>query len=256
MLKNLLAHPLTQELSLDDPRVTSLRTKIVKEKKFLNKIYTYWYQMIIQQLPISPLPVLELGTGPGFLKELLPELITSDVIPCQNVDILLDGQQLPFTDRSLKAVVMVDVLHHVQNPRLFFTSAARCVQAGGCILMIEPWNTRWSRWVYTHLHHENFDPNAQEWLLNSTKPLSEANGALPWIMFSRDSAQFSREFPFWKIDIIQPIMPMAYLLSGGFSTKLGPPAWFFPFCQTIENSMTPLNPHIAMFALVVLRRLE
>ena len=33
MLKDLLAHPITQDLSLDDPRLTSLRTKIVKRKK-------------------------------------------------------------------------------------------------------------------------------------------------------------------------------------------------------------------------------
>ena len=256
MLKDLLAHPLTHDLPLDDPRLTSLRAKIVKEKRFLYKIYSQWYRLIFSQLPKGPLPVVELGTGPGFMKELLPGLITSDLISCQNVDVILDGQELPFPARSLRAIVMVDVLHHIQNPRSFFISASRCVQVGGSILMIEPWNTPWSRWVYTHLHHENFDPGVQEWGLHSTKPLSEANGALPWILFSRDLAQFSKEFPFWNVDLIQPIMPLAYLLSGGFSTRLSPPAWSYPLCQTIESSMAPLNPYLGMFALIALRHLE
>ena len=229
---------------------------MLKEKKFLNKIYYQWYQLLLSQLPNSPLPIVELGTGPGFLKELLPGLITSDLIPGTGIDIILDGQQLPFPASSLRAIVMVDVLHHIQNPRSFFISASRCIQEGGSILMIEPWNTRWSRWVYTHLHHENFDPSVQNWELHSTRPLSEANGALPWILFSRDLAQFSEEFPFWGVDLIQPMMPLTYLLSGGFSTRLSPPLWSYPICQKIENSMTPLNPYLGMFALIVLRHLE
>jgi hypothetical protein len=256
MRKDLLAHPLTRDLPLDDPRLIPLRAVIVKEKGFLHKIYDQWYQMILRHLPGGPSPVVELGTGPGFLKELLPGLITSDLISCRNVDVILDGQELPFPARSLGAIVMVDVLHHIQKPRSFFISASRCIQIGGSILMIEPWNTHWSRWVYTHLHHENFDPTIQEWELLSTKPLSDANGALPWILFSRDLAQFSREFPNWKVELIQPIMPVVYLLSGGFSTRFSPPSWCYSICQAIEKSISPLNPYLGMFALITLRHLE
>jgi hypothetical protein len=256
LLKSLLTHPSTRDLRLDDPRLIPLRAKIVKEKAFLYKIYYQWYQMILSHLPNGPLPVVELGTGPGFMKELLPGLITSDLVSCRNVDIILDGQELPFPARSVRAIVMVDVLHHIQNPRSFFFSAASCIQNGGCILMIEPWNTHWSRWVYTHMHHENFDPTTREWELQSSKPLSEANGALPWILFSRDLAQFSQEFPFWNVELIQPMMPIVYLLSGGFSTRFSPPSWCYSFCQAIENSMAPLNSYLGMFALIVLRHLE
>jgi SAM-dependent methyltransferase len=256
MRKDFLAHPLSQNLPLDDPRLVPLRAMIVKEKRFLYKIYYQWYQMILSHLPAGPLPVVELGTGPGFLKELFPKLITSDLISYRNVDVILDGQELPFPARSLEAIVMIDVLHHIQKPRSFFISASRCIRIGGCILMIEPWNTLWSRWVYTHLHHENFDPATQEWELLFTKPLSEANGALPWILFSRDLAQFSQEFPYWKVELVQPIMPMVYLLSGGFSTRFSPPSWCYPIFQKIENSLSPLNPYLGMFALITLRHLE
>src|SRR5262249_31802772 len=36
--------------------------------------------------------------------------------------------------------------------------ATRCVRSGGVVAMIEPWVTPWSRFVYTRLHHEPFQP--------------------------------------------------------------------------------------------------
>jgi SAM-dependent methyltransferase len=255
MLRYLFSHPLTQDIPLDDPRIVPLRAKIVKEKRFLYHIYYQWYQMILNHLPTGFLPVVELGTGPGFLKELLPALFTSDIVPCASVDVILDGQALPFQNASLRAIVMVDVLHHLQNPRSFFLSASRTIQVGGCVLMVEPWVTSWSHWVYTHFHHEKFDPACLEWELDTTKPLSSANGALPWILFSRDLGQFSREFPNWKVEFIQPMMPLVYLLSGGFSSRLSPPGWSYSLCQVIEKVLSPLNQYLGMFALIRLRRL-
>jgi hypothetical protein len=112
----------------------------------------------------------------------------------------------------------------------------------------------WSRWVYTHLHHEVFDPAAQSWELDIQSPLSNANGALPWILFSRDCRQFSKEFPDWKLDLVQPIMPLVYLLSGGFATKAALPGWSYPFFRLFEQLIFPLNPYTALFALISLSR--
>jgi len=45
---------------------------------------------------------------------------------------------LPFADDTLRAIVMTDVLHHLQNLRRFFKEASRCVEVGGKVIMIEP----------------------------------------------------------------------------------------------------------------------
>ena len=55
----------------------------------------------------------------------------------------------------------------------FFQEATRCVKLGGCIVMIEPWNTSWAKWVYQNLHSEPFDPDAG-WTFPSSGPLSNA----------------------------------------------------------------------------------
>ncbi len=68
LLTNLLSHPLTRGLDIDAIQTTELRKQIICNKPFLKKIYAQWYFQIIENLPASVGPVLELGTGAGFLK--------------------------------------------------------------------------------------------------------------------------------------------------------------------------------------------
>ncbi len=56
--------------------------------------------------------LLEIGGGGGNFKQFYPNLISSDFIFCEWVDINLDGHYLPFKKNSLGNIVMVDVLHH------------------------------------------------------------------------------------------------------------------------------------------------
>jgi SAM-dependent methyltransferase len=256
LLQALLAHPLTRGLGIDDPRTTQLRLQIIQEKVFLRQVYQEWYRMIAAVLPSSKGAVLELGAGAGFLREFIPNLITSELFYCPHVQAVLDALRLPFASRSLRGIVMTDVLHHIPEPRLFFAEATRCVQPGGVMAMIEPWVTPWSKIVYDRLHHEPFEPEAPSWELPSNGPLSGANGALPWIIFVRDRLRFEQEFPCWQIEIINPIMPFRYLLSGGVSLRSLTPGWSFRFWKRIENALGRWNNQLAMFAQIIVRRLD
>jgi len=205
-------------------------------------------------LPAGETPVLELGSGAGFLSDSLPDLIASDIIYCEELNVVMSGLQLPFADGVLRGIVMIDVLHHLPQPRLFFAEATRCVRQGGVVVMIEPWVTPWSRLVYTELHYEPFQPDVQEWEFPPSGPLSGANEALPWILFERDRAQFEREFPSWEIQTIKPMMPFRYLVSGGVSLRSLVPGWSFGTWRTLENILQPWMESLAMFAKIVLRR--
>jgi SAM-dependent methyltransferase len=161
---------------------------------------------------------------------------------------------MPVRDGSLRAIVMTNVLHHLARPRRFFAGAARCVKPGGSIIMIEPWATPWGRWVYTHLHHEPFDPEAPRWEFPQTGPLSGANGALPWILFARDRESFEQDFPMWKVRAIRPIMPFRYLVSGGVSLRSVSPGWTFEMWSALERCLAPWAHRLGMFAHIVLAR--
>jgi SAM-dependent methyltransferase len=253
-VKAWLAHPLIRGVDVDDPRLVPLVRRMVREKVFLRRIYDEWYAAIAETLPDGPGAALELGSGGGFLADVIPRLITSERLTCGGVRVVLDGHALPFTDGSLRGVVMTDVLHHLPESRRFLREAARCVRPGGRLVMIEPWVSAWSSIVYSRLHHEPFLPSARDWEFPAGGPLSAANMALPWILFVRDRARFEREFPEWRVVLLKPIMPFRYLLSGGVSLRGLTPAWTFGLWRHLERALQPWMRHLAMFAHVVLER--
>jgi ubiquinone/menaquinone biosynthesis C-methylase UbiE len=97
-----------------------------------------------------------------------PEAITSGVFVCPGVLPLIDARKLPFPDGSLRAIVMTHVMHHIADAERFLAEAQRALVPGGRILMIEPWVSAWSRFVYTRLHPEPFRPEASAWAFCSS----------------------------------------------------------------------------------------
>lgn len=249
----ILDHPLTRGVALDDPRNTLLRRQIIREKQFLHRLYDEWYSLICSRLPESSDAVLEIGSGAGYLREFLPQVVTSEVFPLEGVDRVEDATALTFADASLDAIVMTDVLHHIPNVAQFLREASRTLRPGGRLVMIEPWRTPWSDWVYRNLHHEPFRPDAEDWRLPPGGPLSMANGALPWMVFSRDRVLFERLNPELEIAAVEPLMPVAYLASGGVSMRSLLPGSAYPAVRSVERRV--LREKGAMFALIEVHRL-
>ena len=253
-IRKLLAHPATRDLGIDDPRTTERRRQIIHGNRFLWRIYDEWYRLITARLPEGAGGVVELGHGSGFLEQHIPGLITSEVFPCRGVDLVLDGRRLPFPAASLKAIVMVNVLHHVPGIREFLGEARRCLRPGGSIVMIEPWVSAWARFIYPRLHHEWFHPEAPDWTFPETGPLSGANGALPWIIFESQRRVFENEFPEFTVQTVWPIMPFRYLVSGGVSLRQLMPSATFPLWRGIDGLFSRWPHRWSMFALIQVRR--
>lgn len=252
-LKTLLSHPLVRGVDIDSPEVNSIRRRLIREKPFLKNLYEEWYTEISNALPVAPSgPVLEIGSGSGFLNEYVSTLITSEILHDPTVDIFLDGHDLPFKAASLKAIIMVDVFHHLSRAGSFLEAAAGCVKPGGVIVMLEPWHTQWSRFVYRYLHHEPFDHECDQWDFKEGGPLSQANSALPWIVFSRDREKFEREYPDWCIQKIRLHTPFRYIVSGGVSLISFSPKRLYKVWRKIEQIMNPWVNAWAMFATIVL----
>jgi len=253
MLK-IFMHPLTRNLDIDNPETTLFRKQLIQEKALLKKIYGEWYSWISSHVPAGDGRVLELGSGAGFFEEFIPGLITSDVFPCLDIRVVMDGCCMPFADGSLKAIVMVDVFHHLPDAESFLGEAMRCLRPGGKILMVEPWVTSWSSFVYSRLHHEPFDVHATCWSFPRKGPLSCANSALPWIVFERDRVQLQMKHPGLLVESIDIEKPFLYLLSGGVSLRSFMPGSSFKFIRAVESILMPWMRHLGMFARIVLSR--
>ncbi|MDO8733454.1 MAG: class I SAM-dependent methyltransferase [Actinomycetota bacterium] len=248
----ILDHPLTRGIDIDDPRNTLLRRDIIRDKRFLRQLYVEWYELICSRIPATSKSLLEIGSGAGFLREFLPQLITSEVFPLQGIDRVVDATSLEFDDDSLDAILMTNVMHHIPDLDAFFSEAERTLRNDGRLVFIEPWRTRWSDFIYRHLHHEPFEPNAIEWRLPPGGPLSSANDALPWIVFERDRVRFERSHPDLQVVSIEPLMPLSYLASGGISMRALMPGKTYRTFRTLERRV--LRERGAMFALIEVHR--
>lgn len=238
---------------LDDPQTTVLHSQIIKKKGFLRSLYTDFYKTFEKSIGPNTKTMIELGSGGGFIKEIIPGVITSDIMKVPNVDKVFPAEQMPFESGSVDAFFMIDVLHHIKKPRFFFAEAQRCLRTGGKIVMIEPANTVWYRLVVKNFHHEVFDTSAG-WEIDKTGPLSHANGALAWIIFQRDREIFESEFKNLKIRSINFHTPLRYILSGGLSYRQLVPTFAYGLVKLLECCLSPLGRWLGMFETVVLEK--
>ena len=241
---------------LDDPATTQLHREMIQAKPFLKRLYLDFYRELTEAISEPENKVLvELGSGGGFIKEVIGNIITSDVLDLPNVDKVFSAAEVPFPERSVDAFLMFDALHHIAEPRAFFRETCRCLKKGGKVVMIEPANTTFSRFIYRNFHHETFEPEA-DWAPVRSGPLSRANGAIPWIIFWRDRKLFEMEFPSLKIIRLHNHTPFRYLLSGGLTLRQLVPSFSYPFVKAVEYVLSPLNDLLGMFQTIELEKVD
>ncbi len=241
--------------NLDDSKNIRILRGIILRKTFLRNIYLSFYKIFLDVFSSIKIKgdVVELGSGAGFIKKISPNVITSDVIAYEGVDEVFSALDIPFLDNSVSAFLMIDVLHHIKDSRLFFKEMQRCLKVGGKVVMIEPANTIWARFIYTRFHHEPFDIEGG-WGFEEGGPLSGANMAIPYIIFQRDINQFTHEYPDLKICSISFHTPFRYLISGGLSFRQLLPSFTYPLIVLGEFLLAPLNRFLGMFMTIELEK--
>lgn len=252
-LVSLLRLPETRAMGpLDDAGNQALMRRILARKPLLRAVYHDFYRQILAGVD-GRKPVVELGSGVGFLPRLRPDVITSDILPYQGLDLSFSGLALPFRAGSVGAFVMVDVFHHVQDAGRFLGEMSRCLQPGGRIVMVEPANTRFARFVYRKFHHEGFDLEGA-WTMPAGGPLSQANMALPWIVFSRDEGVRQQRFPELQVLARRYHSPLQYLVSGGLSLRQLLPSSLYGPLRQVERWLSPWARILAMFVTVEIEK--
>jgi SAM-dependent methyltransferase len=241
---------------LDDPRRFAQLQDVIARKPALRALYREVYERFADCLRRCPAGgiALELGSGGGFTKEVLPEVTTSDVIPYAGVDRVVDATKMGFPDASLRFIGLQNVLHHIPDAEAFFREADRCLKPGGRVLIVDQYPGLFSAFIYRHLHHEPFHPEAREWKFDSTGPLSGANGALAWMVFERDRALFEERFPRLRIARVEPRTPLRYWLSGGLKAWSLLPGSLFAAATMLDESLLRISPRLASFVDVELEK--
>jgi SAM-dependent methyltransferase len=189
---------------------------IWNRKPILRTIYNDFYDRILAAC--VPGLIVEIGAGDGQLKRRRCDVIATDIQPGPRLDCLADAQRLPFAAEAAANIVMIDVLHHIQFPLLFFREAERVLVPGGRVIMIEPAITWGSTLFYRLLHHEPVSSSADPLLDGKPDPgrnPSRANQAIPTRLATRDRGRFQHLFPNLTISRVDWFSLAVYPLSGG-----------------------------------------
>src|SRR5688572_1426309 len=147
-------------IDIDSKNSILAHRQLINKRKFLNKIYRDFYRIFKNiNVPKKGLKI-EVGSGGGFLKKIMPDVITTDVLVIKGIDKKVDLEKLPFKKNSVSAFYMLNVFHHIKNPVKALIEMDRCLTEEGKIIMIEPWVSSFSKFIYTNFHHEDFDPQS------------------------------------------------------------------------------------------------
>ncbi|EKE00978.1 MAG: type 11 methyltransferase [uncultured bacterium] len=221
-------------------------------KEILREIYKDYYARMMRY---SKEPnILEIGGGTGNLKRLYPGVVSTDILSTPWVDVVCDAQHLPFEDESFNTILMVDVLHHIQKPALFFQEASRVLKSGGRIVLLEPAITSVSWFFYNFFHPEPVKMGVNPFEdIQSQQPWQsfDANQAIPELIFGKYNEKFLELFPMFKVIKKEYISLFCYPLSGGFKPWSLIPARFFDGILALEKKLENKIGKFSAFRLFV-----
>jgi SAM-dependent methyltransferase len=259
-LRSWLIEPGVRHLDVDSPDFSMAHRVVLQSKAMLRHLFAGFYHechsMDLHYFGDCPGKRLEIGSGAGLLKQIYPEVITSDIKPLPVVDAVLRAEKIPFPSNSLRAIYAINVFHHLPRPNAFLEELLRVLHPGGGAVLIEPYYGPLARRLYRNLHEtEDFDADAPGWeSVTCMGPFSNANQALAYMVFKRDYAQFAQKFPELELVVVKPHTHLLYFVSGGVNFRQLAPDSLTPLVKLIQQMLSPFDQWLALQHTIVLRK--
>lgn len=249
----------------DKDRAVTLRNRA---RLCANKNLLFWYgELYRDQFKDFPNPaalsILEIGSGTSPLKQFLSNVVTSDVLDLDYLDLVFDCHEIEtleaIKDTSLDVITLTNVLHHLKSPIGFLNCAASKLRHGGKVVATEPFFSVLSTPIFKYLHPEAVDFQITEPELGEVQgPLASANIALPWLMFFRHREWLQRlNDNFDVTDLaVRPFTALSYMITGGISHRLPIPHFLYRLLFRMDLAISRRFPRscAAFFTLTLTRR--
>ncbi|WP_158904617.1 bifunctional 2-polyprenyl-6-hydroxyphenol methylase/3-demethylubiquinol 3-O-methyltransferase UbiG [Burkholderia sp. L27(2015)] len=227
-----------------------------RERLQNNRNLMFWYRELYRDLfrtvpDIAQKRVLEIGSGTSPLKMFLPNVITTDVLTLEHLDLVFDCHNIAdlaeIPDHSIDVITLTNVLHHLRDPIHFLHGASRKLRKGGDIFIVEPYFSVLSYSLFKFLHHEPVNFDISRPVLDTVDgPLSSSNQAIPYMIF------FSR--PNWLKELADNyeleetrfgfFTSLAYMVTGGISRIFPVPHCIYRPYLMLDRSLARMLPKL------------
>lgn len=237
----------------------SVHKQILNSKKMIKEVFQEFHQLFNSSdnnFFAGDGRRLEIGAGASPIKESFPDVLTTDIIDGEGIDLVIDAINMNIEASSLRVVFAQNVFHHLPDPSKFFVELDRVLIPGGGAVFIEPYYGILASAVFKRISkYEHFNKLQESWVSNENSPMSGANQALSYIVFVRDRQKFEKDHPNFEIVKISPINNyLRYLLSGGINFIQLIPNFLIPILKFIEIILSPLNKILSLHYLIVIRK--
>jgi len=240
-----------------EDQIKSLRDDWDK-KPVLRAVYAAFYNLIHKNLSqLSDGKVVELGSGIGAIKDIIPDCITTDMFQTQWNDRVENAYSLSFSDTSLSDIILVDVFHHLKFPGTVLKEFYRVLRPSGRVLILEPCLSVLGVIVYGAFHHEPINIMKQ---INWEAPNSEtldpqkfyaAQGNATRIFLGK---RYKEKLKAWSQIRIIRLSALSYLATGGYRKPQLLPAKAIYTLKKFEDLFDNLPSLFATRVLVVLEK--
>jgi len=198
--------------------------------------------------------VVEIGSGTGFIKNIIPQALASDIEDYVGLDMVFDAHDMPFENESISTLLLHNVFHHLRDVECFFFEAQRCLVSEGRILIADQYCGFFSRFILKYVHFENFDDKTIKWQFDSHDPLIDANGALPYLVFQRDIHMFEQKYPRLAVERVVPHSPLRYWFAGGLKRWSLLPNFLFGHATSFDHFLLKINSKFGSFVFIELKK--
>jgi SAM-dependent methyltransferase len=232
-----------------------------QRKPQLRAVYKGFHALIASRIDRScPGLIVELGSGMGAIKDLIPDCVTTDLFANPWLDRRENAYRMSFADGSISNLILFDVWHHLRYPAAALAEFRRVLNPAGRVIIFDPAISWTSRFVYGLFHHEpvgmgrpitweapaGFKPGDADYFA--------AQGAATRIFWRREHPN---RLDGWTLSEVTPLPSFEYFATGGFSgsAPLGGPGMFRMWAG-FDRALARWPNLFAGRVLVVLKRVQ
>ena len=226
-------------------------------KPVLRKIYEGFHRQILQSCRRDLHgATVEIGSGLGQIKVVIPDCITTDVWPNPWLDRVENAYRLSFANDSVANLILFDVWHHLRYAGTALLEFRRVLAPGGRLVIFDPCMSLLGLLVYGVFHHEPLGlRDATGWFApadwDSEKADYYAAASSAWRTFCRSKAS---PLNGWRTVSLRRAAALSYVASGGFRAPQLYPSALLPFLQRIDGILDFFPSFFATRLLVVLEK--